>query len=104
MILPFAGLEMLILGVVLYTVACRCYECEVISIAEDSILIERGRNYPQQRWALNRNWARVILTRCPRQWYPSRLLIRSHGRAIEVGQFLPEGERELLASELTRSL
>jgi uncharacterized membrane protein len=104
MVLPFTGLEILTVGVGLYLVACRCYECEVISIAENSILIEKGRSYPQQRWRLGRVWARVVLEPCPKQWYPSRLLIRSHGQAVEVGQFLHEEERQHLAAELNRSL
>ena len=104
LVLPFAGLEMLVLGGSLYIVACRCYECEVISINGDSICIERGRHYPRQQWMLGRVWARVILERCPKAWYPSRLLIRSQGRSVEVGRFLQEEERERLAAELTRSL
>lgn len=104
LVLPFAGLEMLALGIGLYVVACRCYECEVISINDDSIRIERGRDYPREQWTLGRMWARVVLERCPRAWYPSRLLIRSHGRSVEVGRFLDEEERQRLADELTRSL
>ena len=104
LVLPFTGLEMLALGIGLYVVACRCYECEVISINGDSIRIERGRDYPREQWTLGRMWARVVLERCPRAWYPSRLLIRSHGRSVEVGRFLDEEERQRLADELTRSL
>ena len=104
MVLPFAGLEMLAVGIGLYVVACRCYECEVISIDGSAILIEKGRGYPRQRWALGRVWARVVLERCPKQWYPSRLLIRSQGQVIEVGRFLHEEERQRLATELNRSL
>ena len=104
LVLPFAGLEMLALGIGLYVVACRCYECEVISINGDSIRIERGRDYPREQWTLGRTWARVVLERCPREWYPSRLSIRSHGRSVEVGRFLDEEERQRLADELTRSL
>lgn len=104
LVLPFTGLEMLALGVGLYVVACRTYECEVISITSDAIRIERGRRYPRQQWTLGRVWTKVILERCPKRWYPSRLLLCSHGRAIEVGRFLDEEERQRLAVELTRSL
>lgn len=104
LVLPFAGLEMVALGAGLYVVACRTYECEVISISGDAIRIERGRHYPRQHWTLARVWAKVILERCPKKWYPSRLLIRSHGRAIEVGRFLDEQERQRLAAELIRNI
>ena len=104
MVLPFAGLEMLALGTALYVVARRCCEREVISIAADSIRIERGVYYPRRCWTLARVWAQVVVERCPSAWYPSRLLIRSHGRTVEVGRFLNEEERQRLAVELTRSL
>lgn len=103
-VLPFAGLELLLVGVGLYRVMCRCHECEVICVAEDSIRIERGRHGPRQRWVIGRAWAQVVLRACPHQWYPSRLLIRAHGRAVEVGRFLVEEERKKLAQDLTHCL
>lgn len=104
LVLPFAGLELLALGSGMYVVSRRCQECEVISITGNTVKIEKGRHFPRERWTLARVWARVVLERCPVEWYPSRLLIRSHGRAVEIGRFLNEEERQRLAIELTRSL
>lgn len=104
LVLPFAGLEMLALGCGLYVVSQRCHQCEVISITADSIRIEKGRSRLEQQWLLERFWARVVLEHCPRHWYPSRLLIRSQGRAVEIGKFLNEDERLSLARALHRSL
>ncbi|MFO1353035.1 MAG: DUF2244 domain-containing protein [Gammaproteobacteria bacterium] len=104
LVLPFAGLELLIVWGALYAVARRCHEREVISISVDLICIEKGWRQPERQWILTRLWARVVLERCPKQWYPSRLLIRSHGRAVEVGRFLNEDERQHLAIELSRRL
>ena len=49
-------------------------------------------------------WVRVRLE--PGRWrgWPSRLLLGSHGREVEVGQFLNEAERRLLAQRLTQLL
>lgn len=104
LVLPFAGLEMLALGGGLYVVSQRCHQCEVISITAEAICIEKGRNRLEQQWLLERIWARVVLEHCPRHWYPSRLLICSHGRTVEIGKFLNENERLGLARELHRSL
>jgi len=104
MVLPFAGLELLALFIGLYLVAQRSQECQVISIDSQSVSIEIGRRRVEQRWVLVRFWARVVLERCPKQWYPSRLLIRSHGKVVEIGRFLNEDERHRLAKELSRSL
>ena len=40
------------------------------------------------------------LERTRNSWYPARLVIRSHGREVELGRFLNEEEREQLAMEL----
>lgn len=104
LILPFAGLELAAVAAGFYTVSRRCQRREVISVSSDEIRIERGHRYPEQTWTLATTWVKVILERCPRRWYPSRLLIRSRGQSIEIGGFLNEEERRRLADELVKSL
>lgn len=104
LILPFAGLELLLLGSGLYIVARKGQQREVISLTSDEVFVERGHLQPEQQWKFLRVWATVILEQCPKQWYPSRLLIRSHGKGVEIGRFLNEEERHYLATELLRNL
>ncbi len=103
LVLPFAGLEMVALGVGLYVVARNSYRREVIHVAHHDIRIERGWTRPVQVSTLPRQWSRVELVR-PTRREAGRLTIRSHGRAEEVGDFLNEHEREGLASDLARAL
>ena len=49
-------------------------------------------------------WVRVRLAPGRRRGWPSRLLLGSHGREVEVGKFLNEAERRLLAQRLTQLL
>jgi uncharacterized membrane protein len=49
-------------------------------------------------------WVRVRLVPARRRGWPSRLLLGSHGRDVEVGAFLNEQERRLLAQRLTELL
>ena len=104
LILPFSGLEIVALGAALYVCACRGGIQEVISIDYDNITVESGRVRPEQSETFKRAWAKVILERSWNSWYPSRLLIRSHGRQIEVGRFLNEQERRGFALMLCDSL
>ena len=104
LVLPFSGLEILALGAALYICAWRGGAREVISIDRDHIMVETGRQFPEQREIFKRAWAKVILERSWNSWYPSRLLIRSHGRQIEVGRFLNEQEREGFALMLCDTL
>ena len=104
LILPFAGLELLALGVVLYISAWRGGVREVISITDDKIKVESGRDVPETSCEFNKVWAQVVLEHSWHNWYPSKLYIRSHGRQIEVGRFLNEEERRGLAKELRRAI
>ncbi len=104
LVLPFAGLELVAVGVGLYRCAQHCAEREVISIDEGTVAVERGRYRPEQRYELPRSWAQVGLQKGAVRGYPSRLLIRSHGKTVEVGSILAENERRLLARELRCSL
>lgn len=103
-VLPFAGLEMLILGAGLYLTARRSALCEVVSIHDDVIEIQRGRRAPVPVCSFQRAWARVVMWRPRSGWLPSRLTIRSHGREVEIGAALNEDEREILARELRRAI
>jgi Integral membrane protein len=101
-ILPFAGLELLALGAALHACAQRGTDCEVISIHDSTVEVERGRRRPEWHYSFSRTWAHVVLERACSDWYPSRLLIRCKGREVEVGRFLNEQERIKLARELTQ--
>ena len=103
-VLPFAGAELALLGACLYVCARRGCACEVISVRDDNVEIEKGRDRPEQRWCFARSWAQVRLLRPGERRYPSRLVIRSHGHEVELGGFLNEGERRQLAADLQRVL
>ena len=97
LVLPFSGLELLALGAALYITAWRGGAREVITITDDSVYVEAGRAGPEQRHDFQRYWTKVVLRRPWVAWHPSRLLLCSHGREIEVGRFLNEEERRGLA-------
>lgn len=61
LVLPFAGLELVALGVVLYISAWRSNIKEVISINGEKIKIEIGRNTPEKVFEFDRVWAKIVL-------------------------------------------
>ncbi len=103
-VLPFAGLEMAVLGAALYLCAAQASWCEVIAIDEDQIQVIKGRQRPEQTFVFNRHWARVVLSRRPAPSRGGRVSIRSHGQDVEVGAFLNEDEKEQLAFALQRAI
>ena len=100
--LEVIGWTSLIFGVLLYIIAWRSNIKEVVNVTEEKIRIEIGRNGPEKTYELDKTWAKVVLERSWNNWYPSRLLLRSHGRQIEIGKFLNEQERQCLGAELKK--
>ena len=104
LILPFAGLEILALGVVLYVSAWRGGVREVITITEDKVRVESGRSAPEYSHEFDLAWVQVVLERPWHNWYPSNLFLRSHGQQVQIGCFLNEEERQGLANELVKAI
>lgn len=97
-ILPLCGLELALLTLALYRVNRSLLAREVVIIDRDAIVVEAGHREPERRLRLGRTWAQVQLLPVRRD--RSRLVLRSHGRAVECGRFLTEDERGALAREL----
>lgn len=100
-VLPFAGLEMAVLGWALSASLKRRGYTQTITVTEDEIEVVTRDRRGSRSDAFSRHWARVRLARA-RGWHPSRLLIESHGRTCEVGGLLTEEERRGLHARLQR--
>ncbi len=112
LILPFAGLELAALFACIYVVSHACRRCEVVSIGESLVTVEKGRDRgrgslsggPQQRTDFARGWVRVELSQARDHWYPRRLWIGASGQRVELGEFLVDDEKAELAAELKKRL
>lgn len=104
LILPFAGLEMLVLGIALYTVARRSTNWQEISIDGDRVDVLEREAGQEQAQSFQRAWVRVIHEVAPIRGHPSRLSLRSHGRSVEIGRCLNEDEKRYLAEQLNRAV
>jgi uncharacterized membrane protein len=100
-VLPFAGGEMLLLAWALYTNMQRRFEHETIDVSETQVVIEYSRG-ETRRFEFPRHWSQVKIRRPKSPLHRGQLVIESHGRACEVGQFLSEEDRQRLAAELRR--
>ena len=112
MILPFAGLELAALFASLYLVAHAANRCEVVSIGESVVRVEKGRDRARNADRLGpdyctefaRGWVRVEFSRRPGPQHPRRLWIGASGKRVEIGSFLVDEEKAALARELHRLL
>lgn len=99
-VLPFAGAEVMAVGIGFYLSAVSGRETEVVSVNSDEVAVEKVRSRLTQRWVTQRAWAQIRLLPPRIRWYPTRLVIRSHGKQVELGAFLNEDERRQLAGTL----
>ena len=104
MILPFAGIEIIFLTVILYLCCLRATQCEVISIDADNIQIEVGRQKAREIHSFQRAWTSVELYSSQTSNEQSRLIIRSKGKELEIGACLSELDRKSLASSIKQAL
>ena len=101
-VLPFAGLEMLLLGAALRISLARRHHRQTIVVSESEVAVQSTIGKIHSEVVFPRHWAQVKLRRSTSRLHPSRLAIESHGRQCAVGDFLTEDERRGLAVKLGR--
>ena len=99
-ILPFAGLEMALLGWALSTSLERRLHRQTITVSDAQVTVDTQARSFHRQVVFPRHWAQVKLRRPVVPQHPSRLTIESHGRQCELGSFLTEAERRGLAQRL----
>ncbi len=104
LVAPFTGLEAVVLGAGMYLSARRGATREIIRIGEDTVAVYRGRKTIHEVARFQRCWARVKLSQDPKNWYPSKLFLGSHGWVTEIGSDLIDNERTQLARDLTETI
>ena len=98
-VLPFAGGEIAVLGIAFYINALAGTSVQVVTVGEDLVKVEKERPGPRCEWRFHRAWAQVSMD-WPAGGHSSRLVVRSHGKEVVLGEFLAEAERKRLAATL----
>lgn len=103
-ILPFAGLELALLGWALWHSMRKSRQRDMLVLEPQRIVVEKYRLDGHQRVEFPRVWTRALLEQGGHRHRPSRLFLRGHGRSCEIGDFLTDEERNSLQSRLTELL
>jgi uncharacterized membrane protein len=100
LVIPFSGLEMLALGIVLYLTSRKVHQREIITLDPIRTRVEKGVRRVQQSWEFKTPWVRVI-DRLPDGRRSRRMLaLGMSGESVEVGSFLANWEKDALAFQL----
>lgn len=98
-IMPFAGLEMLVLYLAFRYVDRHAEDYERLALLGDRLMLEVQEGGRLRRFDCNRHWASLIWDAAS-----ARLALRSQGREVEIGRHLNEEERLSVARQLGRRL
>ena len=97
----FALLELGVVAYCLLRVWRMSGEGQIITLTPSRLQVTATRAGSAQ---FHPYWVQVRLETGRWHGWPSRLLLGSHGRMVEVGKFLNEAERRILAQRLTQLL
>jgi uncharacterized membrane protein len=102
-IFPFMGLDVALLYWAFRASARAARRFERVTLTHENLLIARHpvKGSPT-RIALNPYWVRVDYDDPPEQW--SKLLLKSHGKSVQVGSFLSPPARHDFADRLKSAL
>jgi uncharacterized membrane protein len=102
-VLPFTGLELALLWWALRQIDATAEDFERITLEAERLTIETRRGTLLQRHTFHPYWAQLQFDQPPGQ-QQHRLLIRSHGKEVEVGRWLSEEQKRTLGNELKKNL
>ena len=102
LVLPFAGLEALLLGAAFVAYARHAADYERIELAGGRLTVEVAEARRKGRYEVPAHRATVRLEKNP--GYGARVLLNARGEELEIGRHLDAEARVELAAELTKRL
>lgn len=103
-VLPFSGAEWIALAYAFRFARRKSLAREVLTIGESTVMLEKGCSGVESVFRFQRAWVRLECAPPVFRGYPARIMLRSHGKEVEVGSFLPELERNSLVLQLRQIL
>ena len=103
-ILPFSLVELILLALCIHYVAKQCARQEVITISEYEVVVEMGIRKPTQKACFQRIWSKFFVRPGERAQDPQKVVIRSHGDELELGEFLNKEDKADLIKILRRTV
>ncbi|OOZ41430.1 DUF2244 domain-containing protein [Solemya elarraichensis gill symbiont] len=94
-ILPFSLAELSLLGFCLLKVLKSNQRMESIHIKNDTVTVTRKDAVNEDSTQFHRYWVQLVSNVDKSSvWRPARLLLRSHGRSREIGNFINNEEKK----------
>ena len=102
-VLPFAGLEVMVLTYVMCRVSYLTYQSQVIVIDKHQVLVEQGVDAPTQRWQFQRPDVHINVIEANNPIDCMVLSLVQSERELIIGGFLNQDDLKLARQALTQS-
>ena len=96
LVLPFAGLEILLLAIGTYIVCSHSDDADVLVISRIYVHLTQRRRSKQSVSSFFRQWTKFVLLPGKTGQEPVRLLVVSRAKELEIGEFLIESSKKKL--------
>lgn len=100
LILPFAGLEIALVGCGMYYVCWKLNFQETITLETETLTIQKGVYYPKQSWQWQASNTRLLNQPSKYRLSPPTLFLAHLNEKVEVGHFLNREEKKKLLKGL----
>lgn len=103
-VLPFAGAELAALAAALYYVNWKLEYRHVITLDQNSVLIDKGHYAPKRHWRMEREQAALAITPERHPWEGPGIAVYNRRESVTVGDFLNRDDSLSLVSLLRKEL
>lgn len=103
LVVPFAGLDMLVVYLAFRYVEQRSSDYECLTFLDDNIVVESRCGGRTDRYEFNRHWVQVTFIEA-KGAERGRLVLRSHGKEVAFGVHLSGEQRATVARRLNEHL
>ena len=104
LVIPFAGLEILLVVSCLYLTLRRLSRKEVITVEGEAVRLEWGYTRPDRVVDLPRQWTRLRFHSPESPFHTGDLSVAAHGRSYPLGLCLNKEEKKTLHAHLDAAL
>ena len=98
--LPFAGLEVLILSLALYYVSWKLSYRHILTLNNKQLIIEKGVYRPKGKWVWEKQATRLVTTTAKHDWEAHGLALINNNEKVNIGDFLSQSDSNELITFL----
>lgn len=100
LVLPFAGLEILLVGIGMYYVSWKLSFRQILILEAESLTLQKGVYFPKQEWHWQKNQT-IVLRQASNYRMSAPTLWLSHlDERVEIGEFLNRTDKKELRKYL----